>query len=216
MRSSLQKPENRVLLIDSDAFILLGASGLVQAAGEVFSLELRALRRLFPLPLMLEKGRLARKYPPAIREKVRSWCSVIEPVLGAPSASTRQLLIGRPSIDDGEEILLGLTFENPGHLLLTNDKAALRALCTEPDLADLSKALSGRVACVESVLKALLREMGIEALSEAVTPMRPYNGMLNAVFSRGMETSLEECRAGLSSYIAHLQSELAPGFLLEL
>lgn len=203
------------MLLDSDAFIILGASGLIKAAGEVFGLDLTRLRRLFPLPLMLEKGKLARKYPPAIREKVRSWCSVVEPVREAPSASTRQRLVGRSYIDDGEELLFGLAFENADHLLVTNDKAALRALCSAPDLADFSKALSGRVACLESVLQALLRNLGVKALSEAVTPIRPHNGMLNAIFSMGTETPLEDCMAGLSSYIEHLRSELGPGFLLD-
>ncbi len=203
------------MLVDSDAFILLGASGLIKAAGEVFGLDLARLRRLYPLPLMLERGRLARKYPPAIREKVRSWCSVVEPVQEAPSAATRQRLIGKPYIDEGEELLFGLAFESPRHLLITNDKTALRALRSEPDLTDFSQALSGRVACVESVLKALLLKMGVTALAEAVAPMRQHSGMLNAIFSMGTETSLEDCLAGLSSYIEHLQSELGPGFLLD-
>jgi hypothetical protein len=46
--------------------------------------------------------------------------------------------------------------------------------------------------------------------------MRPHNGMLNAIFSMGTETDLQSCLAGLSSYIAQLQSELLPGFLMDL
>jgi hypothetical protein len=205
------------LLIDSDAFILLGGSGLIQeAAEEVFGLKLSRLRRLFPLPLMLERGRLAKKYPPAIREKVRSWCSVIEPIREAPSTSTRQRLLGIRGIDDGEELLFGLAFEKSDHLLLTNDKTALRALCTEPSLSDFAQQLCGRVVCLESVLRALLERQGIRPLAEAVSPMRHHNGMLNAIFSMGTETDSKSCLTGLSSYITHLQSELLQGFLLNL
>jgi hypothetical protein len=203
-------------LVDSDAFVLLGASGLIKSAGDVFGLALADIRRLYPLPMMLEKGKLARKYPPDVREKVRSWCSVIEPLLEAPSDQTRQRLVGRMGIDDGEEILFGLVFENPGHLLLTGDKRALRTLCSAPELSDIAQSLRGRVACVESVLKALLDQLGVESLSQAVASMRPHNGMLNAVFSSGTATSTEHCLQGLSSYIEHLRSELVPKFLLDL
>ena len=65
--------ENRQLLIDSDAFILLSASGLVKEAGEVCGFALEELSRLYPLPFMLDKGRMKKKYPEEIREKVRSW-----------------------------------------------------------------------------------------------------------------------------------------------
>ncbi len=205
------------MLIDSDAFILLGGSGLIQeAAGEVFGLELSRLRRLFPLPLMLERGRLAKKYPPAIREKVKSWCSVIEPLKEAPSVATRQQLLGIQGIDDGEELLFGLALEKPNYILLTNDKTALRALCTESSVSDFAQQLRGRIVCLESVLRALLEKLGIRLLAEAVAPMRPHNGMLNAIFSMGTETDRQSCLAGLSSYIAQLQSELLPGLLMDL
>jgi hypothetical protein len=205
------------LLIDSDAFILLGGSGLIQAAAkEVFGFELSRLRRLFPLPLMLERGRLARKYPLAIREKVRSWCSVIEPIQESPSISIRQRLLDVRGIDDGEELLFGLAIEKPGYLLLTNDKTALRALCTVPSLSDFAQQLCGRIACLESVLRVLLERQGIRPLAEAVAPMRPHNGMLNAIFSMGAETDSKSCLTGLSSYVTHLESELLPGFLMDL
>lgn len=165
---------------------------------------------------MLERGRLAKKYPPAIREKVKSWCSVIEPLREAPSVATRQRLLGIQGIDDGEELLFGLALEKPDYFLLTNDKTALRALCTEPSLSDFAQQLRGRVVSLESVLRELLGKLGIRLLAEAVTPMRPHNGMLNAIFSMGTETGRLSCLAGLSSYIAQLQSELLPGFLMDL
>jgi len=205
------------LLIDSDAFILLGGSGLIrETAGDVFGLELSQLLRLFPLPLMLERGRLAKKYPPAIRDKVKSWCSVIEPLREAPSIATRQRLLGIQGIDDGEEVLFGLALEKPSYVLLTNDKTALRALCTESGVSDFAQQLRGRVVCLESVLRALLEKLGIRFLAEAVAPMRPHNGMLNAIFSMGTETDRQSCLVGLSSYITQLQSELLPGFLMDL
>jgi len=78
-----------LLLIDSDAFVTFGAAGLVAEVGEALGFGLSELRRLDPLPHMLERGRLARKYPPAIRDKVKSWCSVVAPILEAPGPGMR-------------------------------------------------------------------------------------------------------------------------------
>jgi hypothetical protein len=204
------------LLVDSDAFIVFGASGLVREASEVLGVDLRDLRRLHPLPNMLDRGKLAAKYPPAIREKVKSWCAVVAPITEAPRLDTRQRLLGVQGIHDGESDLFGLLHENPGYLLLSNDKTAMRALRSDASLKSVYESLCGRVACAESVLMALLPKVGVETLATALAPLRPHNGMLNAIFSMGASTSFEHCVAGLSSYLGEMTRDLGPNFLLKL
>jgi hypothetical protein len=204
------------LLCDSDAFILFGACGLVREAGEVLGVGLEDIRRLHPLPLMLDRGKLERKYPPAIREKVKSWCAVIEPITEAPSEATRQRLVGIEGIHDGENDLFGLLFENPDYLLLSGDKVAMRSLCNGPGLEDIFRCLCGRVACTEVVLLGLLRTLGVKVLANSLAPMRPYSGTLNAVLSMGADSSQEHCHAGFSSYLRDLTREVGPSFLLSL
>jgi len=164
---------------------------------------------------MLERGRLTKRYPPAVREKVQAWCSIIDPIMDAPGEETRERLIEVAGIDDGEELLFGLVHENPGCKLLSADKTAMRALRNAPQLQDVHASLCGRVACLESVLLALLEMAGTHTVIHAVGLVRPYNIMLNSVFSRGTETPLAECQAGLSSYIQHLRSEVGASFLVD-
>jgi hypothetical protein len=162
---------------------------------------------------MLERGKLARKYPPSIREKVKSWCAVIEPITHAPSPETRQRLLGVEGVHDGEAALFGLLFENPNYLLLSGDKIAMRALRADPGLVSVYEILCGRVACSEGVLLALLDKMGVSRLAEAIAPMREHSGMLNQIFSMGVDTSERHCREGLSSYLAEMVRDLGASFL---
>jgi hypothetical protein len=165
---------------------------------------------------MLERGKLARKYPPAIREKVKSWCAVIAPITHAPSAETRRRLLEVEGVHDGEADLFGLLFENPDYLLLSSDKTALRALRGDPRLTNVYESLSGRVACSELVLLAMLERIGVRVLATAIAPMREHNGMLNAIFSRGEDTSEAQCREGLTSYLSEISSSLGSSFFISL
>jgi hypothetical protein len=162
---------------------------------------------------MLDKGRLARKFPAGIREKVQSWCAVIEPIVSAPSQTTRQRLLGIEGIDDGERQLLGLLFEYPEYLLLSGDKKALCSLCTDPSLRDIYESLCGRVLCIEIALLGLLRKLGGTTLAGTLSPLRPYNGMLNAVLSMGADSPEKHCRDGFSSYLRDLIRETGPDLL---
>lgn len=202
-----------MLLVDSDAFIILGATGLLKEAGRTLGVQLEDIRRLDALPFMLDRGRLAKRYPQAMREQVRSWCAMVSPIVEFPREITRQRLVGIEDIDFGEARLVGLLFDNPKSLLLSNDKRALCALRAAADLEDIYERLCGRVVCVETVLLELLRTLGIKVVAEAVSPLRPYNRMLNAVFSMGAETPLDQCLAGLSSYIEYLRVEVGDRLL---
>jgi hypothetical protein len=164
---------------------------------------------------MLDRGSLSRKYPPGIREKVKSWCAIIEPITEAPGNTIRQRLLGIEGIDDGESLLFGLLFENPSYLLLSGDKKALRSLCADPGLHDVFCCLCGRVICTETVLLGLLQTLGAKILAGALTPLRPYNGMLNAVLSMGADSHQTHCHAGFSSYVRDLVREVGPDLLLD-
>ncbi len=157
----------------------------MREAAEALGADLPDLRRLAPLPHMLERGRLAKRYPPGIREKVKAWCAVAAPITEAPSVETRERLLGVVGLHEGESELFGLLFKNPGYRLLSNDKVAMRALRADPDLTDVYESLCGRVACAELVLAELLESLGIESLATALAPLRPHNSMLNAIFFHG-------------------------------
>jgi hypothetical protein len=159
---------------------------------------------------------LERKYSPAIREKVKSWCAVIDPIKEASSPETRQRLLGVEGLHDGEAELFGLLFENPNYRLLSSDKVAMHALRSDSGLIDIYKSLCGRVACTEIVLLSLLKTLGVKSLATAIAPLREHNGMLNVIFSMGANTSEAHCREGLSSYLAEMSRDLGSTFLWDL
>jgi len=59
-----------------------------------------------------------------------------------------------------------------------------------------------------------MRRIGVGPLAAAIAPLREHNGMLNAVFSMGTQTSESHCREGLASYLAELAQDLGASFLL--
>jgi hypothetical protein len=118
---------------------------------------------------MLSKGRLT-KLPEWVRERVLASCEAVSPLLEAPVGEARDRLIQVEKIDVGEGLLYALLFENPGYLLLSNDKTAMQALRGSGGLADVFEGISGRVCCVEVVLQALLKRLGVEVVARAVTP----------------------------------------------
>jgi hypothetical protein len=157
----------------------------------VCGFEFPGLRRLHPLPYMLDKGRLASKYPPTIREVVRSWCARVSAITERPTPELLERLAKEEGIDGGEALLYGLLAERPSWKLLSNDKVAMRALRNSQDLSDIYASCCGRVVCLESAVRALLLRHGLDTVTEALIPLRIYDGMLRAVFSMGRETSLE-------------------------
>ncbi len=189
--------------IDSDAFILFSASGLLKEVGECCGYSIQDMRRLATLPFMLRKGRLAEKYPEEIRNSALFWCQRIPPIGDPPSQDLLQR-VSVGEIDPGEALLFGLLAENKDCFLLSNDKRAMRSLSQEEGLSDVRRAISGRVACVESVLMLMFGRYGFERTASSLAIIREFDGMLRAVFSAGSQTTHASCAEGLTSYINDL------------
>lgn len=201
--------------MDSDVFVLFGMSGLLFDAIETCGFEAGRTRRLAALPHMIRRGPLARKYPDDGCQRVLALCNQVEPLIEAATAShTRQVLAGVDNIDVGEAELFAIMAERPEFRLLTGDKRSLVALASTPELHSLYRSLSGRIICLEVAIERLIREMGAAPIARALTPLRKYNRMLSAVFSRGEETPVEDCLDGLSSYINDLVRKTGPSLLL--
>ncbi len=202
----------RLLLADSDAAILLAASGLFGQLLGTLDLDLAHARRLDALPHMLRKGRMRRKYGEFV-ETILAWCESVAPIDDAVAdCEIRQLLV-RDNIDPGEASLFALLFENPGYLLTTADKRSLRELASSEDLQVVRRSLAGRVICLEAAIEILVGKLGIRRVAEAFTPLRPYNRTLGVFFSRGEETREADCLEALHSYIQELTLDVGPNFL---
>lgn len=205
-----------LLLIDSDAFVLLGLAGLLFDAIDCLGFEITQARRLHPLPYLIRGVRFRQKYPEDLREALLRLCDEIRPLTDRPSESDDllQRLATVEGIDDGEAQLFARMTEHAGHYLVTGDKRSIIRLAESKDLYSIYQSLCGRVVCLEIVLKRLIEDRGVRYVATAVTPLRSYNKTLSAVFSRGEETPVADCLSGLSSYIADLEEKVGPKFLL--
>jgi hypothetical protein len=202
----------RLLLVDSDAAILLAASGLFGELLEALGLDFARARRLDALSHMLRRGQKAQKYRD-LKEILLDWCEKVAPLKEAPENDEIRQLLVRDDIDPGEAVLFALLYENPGYLLTTGDKRCLKELASGEDLCDVQRSLSGRVICMETAIEILVARLGIRRVAAAFTPLRPYNRTLSVIFSRGEETSETDCLEALRSYIRELTEDVGPDFL---
>jgi hypothetical protein len=186
-----------LLLFDSDLFILCAGTGLLPNLIEAAGFELSNTRRLDPLPHMLRKGRIPKKYSPAAIDKAEAWCSKIPGIEKAPSETSIGQLIQVSGIDPGEALLFALTAESDA-VMATGDKRACIALQTSQ--CPLKPSLEGKILCLETALWLLLKHLEYPRLARALTPARDYNQTLRILLSQGEDTPEESFRSGLRSY----------------
>ncbi len=195
----------RLFFLDSDIFILCAGAGLLPDLVEAAGFEISKSRRLRPLPHMLRKGRIPKKYSVAAIEKAVAWCSNIPAAVGPPSAALVEQLLRVPGIDAGEAFLFALVAESDS-AIATGDKRACLALhasdCPAKD------ALKGKVVCFETALWMFLGRLEYATLAKALAPAMEYNRTLRALLPQGEETIESSFREGLKSYTADLESKV--------
>lgn len=199
---------SRLLLIDSDLFVLLSGAGLLEALLSALDVEEGAARRLQPLPHMLEKGRLARRYPPGIREKAQAWCPRIPPLEAVPDPATLEQLLLVPGIDPGEALLFGVAAETGHTLLASGDRRSFEAIAASSDLSGLRAQLEGKLLALESALDLLRRNLPYQDLTRKLASVRDYHRTVRVLLSQGEQTPEASFRGGLDSYLRDLRSQL--------
>jgi hypothetical protein len=203
------------LLIDTDAFILLAGSGLLRPAIECLGFDAESSRRLPALPHMLAKsGGLRRKYSSDVRTRANVACGEIPPLNVAPEPETLQRLVDAADLDDGEEVIFGLLFDNPEWIALTGDKRAIEALLQDPGLRDVVQALAGRIACLETILHALLDTLGLDVVAQRLQAVSASHGTLRHVFTAVNIALPGECAKGLVSFSSGIDGLGGTAFLL--
>lgn len=189
------------LVIDTDAFCKLGASGLLGSAASALGCTEAECARLPALPHMLKRGSLAKRLGPdrcaEVLARVPSFAAV-------PPASTSYLepFIGVPDVDAGEAQLFALVAEH-GSLLLTGDKRALRAAGR---LAAVADSLNDKLVTLEALLLRLVALDGAEHIRSSVQSIADLDGMIKVCFS----ASNSNPAAALESYFSTLEREVAP------
>lgn len=195
-----------LLFLDSDIFLLLaGASSLGEFIAAL-GFDASQARRLDPLPHMLARGRLARKYPVGVRQKAEAWCAKIPGAQTAPSSTLLDRLLQVPDLQPGEALLFALAAETESSLVATGDKRACSALNAATGLDEVQSRLRGKVVCMEAALQVLMRRLGYKNLVEATMRVRDLNRTLRVLLPQGKMTPEGPFREALDSYLDHARS----------
>ena len=204
----------RLLLVDSDIFVLLAASGSLPRVAELLEIPWPQLRRLAALAHMLRGGTaFRRKYSQDIRECACAVADTVSPIRDRPQDDERlQLLLSFAGIDEGEALLLGLLAES-GHLLTSGDKTAMQALAGQESLREVRQLIAGRIICLESILKALVLADGIAKTAQAWLPLVESYKSLAVIFSEVNRKDQHQCLECLDSMLRDLQNRLGSDFL---
>lgn len=189
------------LLVDTDAFCRLAASGLLGAAADLFGASVGECGRLPALPHMLRRGKLREEIGASICDDLVGLANDMKPC-GSPGAAWLDRLTGVESIDPGEAILLATAAEAELPVVM-NDKRALRALRS---VEGFLTPLSGRVVVLEAILIALCRRLGVAEVRHRIQPIAAMDRMVQVCFSPENSDPV----AALQSYYEHLSGEVAP------
>lgn len=207
----------RILLIDSDVFVLLAASGLLDRVLSALGCSRAEARRLDALPHMARKNKKWKaKYDAQTLAKVEAEAITIPAITDQLTAETMALLKEVDGIDYGEAVLYGLLFEQDVMYLASNDKRAMRAVCSSVALKDLRDGVAGRIVCLESILAAILPTDGVPQTADKLAPILHADTMLQVVFTRHNIDHPESALAAVRSYLDALKRELGDDFLYTL
>ena len=189
------------LLVDTDAFCKLSASGLFFKAIDLLGADITECARLPALPYMLKKGRLRTMYGPAVCDELMPIAHSM-PIVDCTNNVWLDKLTLVQSIDPGEAQLFAMGAAT-GFLVMTGDKRALRELKNIPDFPQL---LSGRIVVLETVLIALCDLFGSDKIRHCIQGLAVWDIVARNSFSSGNT----DPRDGLNSYYNDLEVEVDP------
>lgn len=195
------------LLSDTDAFCKLSAIGLFKDAAKVLGGEPGEVALLPALPHMLRRSRgLRKQLGDTLADSLVSLAEA-QPLVTAAPPEVAALLAGKNEIDVGEVQLLALA-ASESLLLISGDKRALAAVSK---VAEVAPMLAGKLVCLEAMMLALCKTLGVERIRAAVAPHRRIDKVFQVCFSDG--GTPVEC---LGSYLRDLQESVKPLILWSL
>jgi hypothetical protein len=205
-------PEGR-LLIDSDVFVTLAGSDLLFRTLELLGFTPVQARRLDPLPHMLAKRPMVNVYSTDVRQRAQIACGQVQGLREKPknrSVESRLLEVA----DIGEALLYAIATESPNALLASGDKAAMRAICSDPALQDVHDAVAGRVICFETLMRMLVHADGVGAVAAGFRAIT-HHKTIQVVFSEVNSRDQIQCLAAIDSYLRELRGWVGDEFLCE-
>ena len=205
---------DRLLLVDTDILVLLGASGTFSTVLALLNFQAGQTRRLAAATYQLERGRTfkATYAAPALHAAL-TLARSIEPLAVAPEETVLLDAIASVSgIDLGEALMFALLAEHEAYYLATGDKRAIEAVACEPSLVDVRDRIAGRVICLETILKLVIKQRGAGPAAEAFSKVSTHR-TIGIVFSEPQLRTDEVCMQGIDSYLDDLIQRTGEGFL---
>jgi hypothetical protein len=187
----------RRLLVDNDAFILLSGAGFLQQAIESLGCSFENARRLQSLEFMLRKpARCLLKYSADVRNRALEQCGRMPSLEIRPASTLLEQFVTVQEVDDGEAVLYGLVAEQPHCMLASNDKRAMLAVATDRRLASVREAVSGRIICMETVVKVLIGMESPSIVAERFGGLNCSDKRLATVLSLAGSGRPQDCFVG--------------------
>ena len=210
-RLETTRETSAALLVDSDVFVLFAAVNAIDRVISSLGFAWQEARRLEALKGMLLSAKRFKDLSSWERQNAVASCDRMPPLTESPKTETLQRLTGIANIDAGEAILFAWCHDHPSAVLLTGDKAALRALAkSAPGFA---ATLSGRVVCLEQVLRSLVRANGVAATYALLASRVRFHKTLTVCFSEVNRIDNDLCLAALQAYITEIASGLPTEWL---
>jgi hypothetical protein len=200
-----------LLLVDSDQFLLLSVSGLLEdLAGAVG----RELRRLDPLPSQIKRANWCKdRFDETQRHVALEMASKVKSVKERADDDLFQKLVKVEEIDEGEALLFAHAASDPQCLVTTGDLRALQALSVDPSLSEVRGLLARKVLPLEVCVKLLLDRFGHHRVAEALGAVRNCNKTLGVIFSGHNCRNETDCRQAVHSCLRDLARKLDSGIL---
>lgn len=205
----------RRLLVDNDVLLKLARYGLLDALVNIFGIDVSDIQVLATAKysLLPAKNILLRCKDADSANRLEDFLTRSVP-LNPVDLDTNLLdtLSAIPSIDAGEALLLAAGASDPETLVITGDKRAVAALCSDCSISQVSNALAGRVVTLEIIFWQLVKKDFTHTQS-CVRCKLDVDKAISNVFGVSAPATIDSVREALTSYINHLRG-ITGGLLL--
>ncbi|MGA3941091.1 hypothetical protein ACI2TU_07790 [Ralstonia nicotianae] len=195
------------ILLDNDALLKLVRYDLLDAALDALQatrddVQVLAQSKYVLLPA---KDRLKRCKDEASATRLEEFLASAARIDAERiDADALDALTAQPNLDAGEALLLATAATDRDTLVVTGDKRALVALCSDHSLASVQQSLEGRVITLE-ILFALLTQHEHELVQHQVRSNPDVDRALGNIFGVSSPANRDSVREALLSYINSLR-----------
>lgn len=196
-----------ICFLDNDIIHKLAACDLFLEAISSLNLEESDLRVLANAHNFFQNSRHFKNYPDNLRNRMidvaQKYTKVDETCLDIDVINDLKKIQG---IDPGESLLTAAALNEESFYLTTGDKRYIKALGSATQIQSIQLKLSGRVICLEQVIKQIIYCKGFENTLTKVLPGRQYDKSLGAIFGSGEKCTQDNVVTSLNGYIQDLKN----------